>query len=80
MAVGESSQPGLQFSFEYTLFVSDDKTLKAALDHWKKNKKVSQNVESDLLNTVLTKCNVAAILLSREVNLPPPVQLPKVQV
>ena len=33
-----------------------------------------------LLNTILTKCNVQALILSQEVNLPPPIPMPKVQI
>ena len=32
-----------------------------------------------LLNALLAKCNVQALILSQDVNLPPPIPLPKVQ-
>jgi hypothetical protein len=32
-----------------------------------------------VLNSILAKCNIQAIILTREVNLPPPIPLPKVQ-
>jgi hypothetical protein len=35
---------------------------------------------SAILNTVLTKCNIEALILSQEVNLPSPIPLPKVKV
>ena len=47
---------------------------------WKKDKKVAPEVMTPILNTILTKCNVEALLLSREVNLPPPIPMPRVQV
>ena len=47
---------------------------------WKKDKKLPKEILTPVLNTILTKCNVEALVLSREINLPPPVPLPKVQV
>ena len=32
-----------------------------------------------LLNSILNKCNVQALILSQDINLPPPIPLPKVQ-
>ncbi len=47
--------------------------------NWKKDKKLPKEVLTPVLNSILTKCNVEALILSREINLPPPVPLPKVQ-
>jgi len=47
---------------------------------WKKDKKLPKEVLTPILNSILSKCNVEAMILSREINLPPPVPLPKVQV
>lgn len=47
---------------------------------WKKDKKLPNEVLTPVLNSILSKCNVEALILSREINLPPPVPLPKVQV
>ena len=48
------------------------------VEGWEKTKRLSKDVVTPILNNVLVKCNVLSILLSREVNLPPPIPLPKV--
>jgi len=94
--LGKSKQDGLKFKFEYLstyepkagkiLLVGDlvavEEKDKAdeIINGWKKNKKVSAEILTQILNSILSKCNIQAILLSREIGLPPPVQLPKVQV
>ncbi len=47
---------------------------------WKKDKKIDKNIMESVLNTILGKCNIEALILAREVNLPPPIPLPKVTV
>lgn len=46
---------------------------------WKKDKKIPNEVMSPVLNSVLAKSNIEALILSRELNLPPPIPLPKVE-
>ena len=46
---------------------------------WKKNKQVPKETMTEVLNTILARCNVSALMLSRDVNLPPPIPLPKVE-
>jgi len=41
--------------------------------------KVPKDIMSGVLNTVLTKCNIEALILSQKVNLPPPIPLPSVR-
>ncbi|MFH1211667.1 MAG: hypothetical protein V1659_01940 [Candidatus Woesearchaeota archaeon] len=83
----------LKFEFEYTsafepgvgkislvgelMYLGTSVQVKEILDYWKKKKTLPSNVMIDVINNVLYKCNVEALLLSREVNLPPPIQLPK---
>jgi len=52
---------------------------KEVLDEWKKAKRVPKDVMTSILNTVLTRCNIEALILSQAVNLPPPIPLPSVQ-
>lgn len=46
--------------------------------NWKKNKKIEKDMMTQILNNVLNKCNVQALILSKDMNLPPPIPLPKV--
>lgn len=94
LGLAKQSQKSLKFSFEFkakfepdfgeinlageVLLVEDDKKAKEILKEWKKEKKVSKDILPVILNAVLHKCNIQAILLSREVNLPSPIPLPKV--
>ena len=95
LSLGDKKQSALKFTFEYTskygddlgeillggnlLFVEASAKAKSILDEWKKNKKVSKEVMTQVLNTVLSKCSVQALILSERVNLPPPFLLPSVK-
>ncbi len=50
---------------------------KATLDQWKKDKKLADAELEKILNYALDRCNVEAILMSREIGLPAPLQLPR---
>ena len=92
----DKQQNVLRFIFEFTskyepkigsilfegdlLYMEEPKRAKEIIGDWKKNKKLPKEMMAGLLNTILTKCNVQALILSQQVNLPPPIPLPKVQV
>jgi hypothetical protein len=94
--LGKEKQNALQFLFEFTskydpdvghitiggevLFIDEAKKVQEILANWKKDKRVPQEVMTNILNNILNKCNIAALIMSREVNLPAPIPLPKVQV
>jgi hypothetical protein len=96
LAIGTAKQQALKFTFEFTVkyepkvgnivmngelvFLEKAEKLTEITDEWKKSKKVPKDIMAPILNNVLTKCNVEALILSREINLPPPVQLPRVSV
>ena len=95
LAFGKDKQNVLKFIFEFTskyepnvgtivfegelLYMEDPKKAKEILTSWKKDKQLPKELMASLLNTILTKCNVQALILSQQVNLPPPIPLPKVQ-
>lgn len=96
MAVGKVKQNALRFEFEFTakyepkiasILLTGTTTYFDAPEKidelekaWKKDKKLPKEIMTPVLNHILTKCNIEALLLSREVNLPPPMQLPTVQI
>lgn len=96
IALGKNKQDALKFTFEFSskyepglgnillggdvLYLTDAKKSKEILDGWKKEKKIPKEIMAGILNTVLSKCNIQALILSQEVNLPPPIPLPKVKV
>ncbi len=61
-----------------TMVVLDKKIGEEALKGWKKEKKIKGAFMSGLLNHILAKCNIEAVMLSRDLNLPAPIPLPKV--
>ncbi len=46
---------------------------------WKKNKKLPHDVVEEVMGNILSKCNIEALIMSREINLPAPIPLPKVK-
>lgn len=60
--------------------VEDKKNAKTILNEWAKNKRIPENFLTDIMNVILSRCNVEAIILSKEINLPPPLPMPKVGV
>lgn len=60
------------------VYVNDAKKTDDLLKEWKKNKTLPRDVMTEVINYILTKCNVDAIILSRDLNIPSPIPLPKV--
>lgn len=93
---GTAVQDALNFTFEFTAayepkiatiliegnltYFDKPEAVKKLHEGWKKDKKVPPEVMTPILNSILTRCNVEALLLSREINLPPPIPLPKVKI
>lgn len=95
LPVGDSKKKGIRFSFQYgsdyepdfgkielegdLLYLTDEKTTKTIMDSWKKDKKIPEDVMGPVINSILTKCNIQSLIVCKDVNLPPGVKLPKVQ-
>ncbi|MBW2976350.1 hypothetical protein KY347_02805 [Candidatus Woesearchaeota archaeon] len=95
LSLGNEKQKVLSFTFDFAakydpnvgsinligdvLYMEDSKKVKEILDGWKKDKRLPKEIMTHILNTVLSKCNVQALILSEQINLPPPIPLPKVQ-
>ena len=93
--IKREDQEGLRFGFEFTsnyepkvgsviikgnvVVVENKKKAEDILKQWKKEKKAESDVMTAVLNMVLEKCNIEALILSRDVNLPPSIPLPKVK-
>ena len=94
VAIGGASQKTLRISFEYSveykpkagnmkftgdvLFLEDAKAVDEVTASWKKNKSLPKRVAAGVVNTILNRCNVQALILSQQVNLPSPIPMPKV--
>ena len=95
LSLSKSSQKGLKFNFSFIteyepklgtinlegdiLVLEEAEKADKILESWKKDKSMPKEIMVSLLNTVLNKCNIQALILSQLVNLPPPIQLPKVK-
>ncbi len=93
-SVGKAKQSGLKISFEFTsryepqiaemvftgelLYLGDQKKNSEIAKEWKKSKKLGEEIAKLVINTLLTRCHTEALLLSRDVNLPPPIVMPKI--
>jgi hypothetical protein len=95
LTMANEKQKILAFTFEFTanyepkigeiklvgdvLVMEDTKKAKDMHDSWKKDKKVPKELLTPILNTVLNKCNIQALIVSEQVGLPAPIPLPKLQ-
>ena|SRR3989344_2461549 len=49
--------------------------IKTIVKDWKSTKKLPETMSLDILNTILTKCNIESLILSEKINLPPQIPL-----
>tara|TARA_Y100000310_G_C20657040_1_gene802508 strand:+ start:490 stop:915 length:426 start_codon:yes stop_codon:yes gene_type:complete len=95
MAFSVEGKKGLKFTFAFNcnyepelgkievegqvLFVEDGKKIEEIKKSWDKDKRIPMEIMEQIINAALHKGNIQAIKISEEVNLPSPLQLPKVQ-
>lgn len=56
----------------------DQKTASTLVEKWKKDKRLSPEMTQGILNYILDRCAIQALLVSKDLGLPSPVPLPKV--
>lgn len=92
--IGSTKKTSLNFEFEFTskyepdfaemlftghlVWMGEEKQVKEIEKDWKNNKKIDKAIMAKIMNAILTKCNIEALIMSRELNLPPPIPLPKI--
>ncbi len=59
--------------------LANEKDSRELIKEWKKNKNVKKEFATRILSKALRECSVEAITLSKEMNLPSPVPLPKIE-
>jgi len=95
-SVGATKQFMLLYKFEFTAeyepkiakitlngtvtSIEKEDKIDELIKSWKKDKKLPKEIMTPLLNNILNKSNIEALILAREVGLPPPIQLPKVTI
>ena len=75
-------EPGLgniELSGELVEMFEKDLSTKV-LESWKNEKRLHQEIMAKILNSVLTRANIEAIIISRELGLPSPIAMPKVEI
>lgn len=96
VSFGVKPQQGLKISFMFhtvydpdfgnielhgnLMYIESDKKIKDIAEDWKKDKKLPADLMKPVLNAVLGKCNIQALVLSRDISLPPPIPLPRVNI
>ena len=94
-SLGNTKQKGLKFIFgfncKYTpdigqinlggdvLFIDAGEKVQEIKKAWENKKKLPAEIMEQVLNAALNKCNIEALKLSQDVNLPSPIPLPKVE-
>lgn len=89
------TEEGIKFDFEFkaeyepevghiilkghVLFMGKPAEIKKILSNWKKNKNIEEGLMQVLLNTILVKSNIKALMFANEVNLPPHLKLPLIR-
>ncbi len=75
-------EPGIgSIEFEGDVVAMEEKSkVEDILASWKDKKVVPQEMLKQVLDTVLNRCNVQAVVMSRDINLPIPIPMPKVNV
>ncbi|MEK6916379.1 MAG: hypothetical protein AABW92_01420 [Nanoarchaeota archaeon] len=92
--LGANQQKGVEFSFSFhvgyepdiatidlegsVLYVAENKITEEILKKWEKNKELSQELMKEVSLHVVSKCNVQAIVLSKEMQLPPHIAMVKI--
>jgi len=90
-----SSEDVLKFKFEFkstyepgigaiqinghVIYMDEPKKVEEIQKFWKKNKGLEKDIAQPIINTILAKCNIKALELSQDVNLPPHIRLPLIK-
>ena len=95
LPVGKSEEAA-KFSFEFEISYGEDagtttlkgfvlsvdtpENTKKIVEEWKSKKTIETDLMAKILNMVLFRCNIKALAIAQDVNLPPHFKLPKVTV
>ncbi len=60
------------------VLLADASKTKSIIDDWAKSKKLDQQLAQVAMSALLDRCNIQALLIARDLGLPSPVPLPKV--
>ena len=95
LQLGKNKEKALRFNFKFEavydpkigniellgeiVYLGQEKDIKKTEKQWKTDKKIPKEIVEEIMSNILSKCNIEALLMSREIGLPPPIPLPKVK-
>ena len=95
LKLGKNKEKALRFDFKFEsvydpkignieilgeiVYLGKEDKLKEAEKQWKKDKKIPKDIVESIMSNILSNCNIEALLMSKEIGLPPPIPLPKVK-
>lgn len=63
-----------------TVVMLEEKQIERVLAGWKENKSLPPESAASILNYMLEKCNIQSLILAKDIGLPSPIRLPRVEV
>ncbi len=91
-----SDQKGVRYTFEFSCLYEPDiasmefsgnitemrseEESKKVLEQWGKDKTLPLDTLERVMNAILNRCHIEALIIAKELNMPPPFNLPKVRV
>ena len=64
----------------HVLVMNKEDRQKEIMQKWEKEKKIDKDLAKEILGHIVTKANMEAAVISREIALPPPFPLPRLKV
>jgi hypothetical protein len=94
--IGSVKQDCLRFSFAFVsktepkvgsiditgevIFLASKEDVDSSLKQWEEKKPLKKEILGEVINNILKKCNIEALILSQTMNLPSPIRLPTANV
>jgi len=91
LSLGDAKEKALKLVFEFVskyepdvagvvmegeiLYLAEQKMQADVVKEWKKSKKLMKEITPEIMSSIINKCNIESVVLSREINLPPPVPM-----
>lgn len=61
------------------LFMQEVKVIDAIMDEWEKKKTLPKKLSVAIVSQIMNKCTIQAMVMTKDIGLPPPIPLPKVK-
>jgi len=95
LPTGKKQSEGIRLDFEFSLdyqpeiafiniegfiyYLEDPERIKEITQNWDKNKDIPPELKKQVLNTIILKATIRALSLEQEINVPPHMPFPSVQ-